>query len=71
VQFHPEVHHTPLGPQLIKNFLFKICGARGDWTPAHFIETTVAADPREGRQGARDLRALRRRGFVGGGGAGA
>ncbi len=42
VQFHPEVHHTPLGPQLIKNFLFKICGAAGDWTPAHFIETTVA-----------------------------
>jgi len=43
VQFHPEVHHTPLGPQLIKNFLFKICGARGEWTPARFIETTVAA----------------------------
>ena len=43
VQFHPEVHHTPLGPQLLKNFLFSICGARGDWTPAHFVETTVAA----------------------------
>ena len=43
VQFHPEVHHTPLGPQLIRNFLFKICAARGDWTPAHFIESTVAA----------------------------
>jgi len=43
VQFHPEVHHTPLGPQLLKNFVFSICGARGDWTPAHFIETTVAA----------------------------
>ncbi len=43
VQFHPEVHHTPLGPQIIKNFVFSICGARGDWTPAHFIETTVAA----------------------------
>jgi len=42
VQFHPEVHHTPLGPQLIKNFL-AICGARGDWTPAHFIETTVTS----------------------------
>jgi GMP synthase (glutamine-hydrolysing) len=41
VQFHPEVHHTPLGSELIKNFLFKICGAAGDWTPAHFIETTV------------------------------
>jgi GMP synthase (glutamine-hydrolysing) len=42
VQFHPEVHHTPLGPQIIKNFVFLICGARGDWTPAHFIESTVA-----------------------------
>ena len=42
VQFHPEVHHTPLGAELIKNFLFRICGAAGDWTPAHFIESTVA-----------------------------
>jgi GMP synthase (glutamine-hydrolysing) len=42
VQFHPEVHHTPMGPQLIKNFVFNICGAAGDWTPAHFIQTTVA-----------------------------
>jgi GMP synthase (glutamine-hydrolysing) len=41
VQFHPEVHHTPLGPQLLKNFVFAICGAAGDWTPAHFIESTV------------------------------
>ena len=43
VQFHPEVHHTPLGSQLLKNFVFNICGASGDWTPAHFIESTVAA----------------------------
>jgi GMP synthase (glutamine-hydrolysing) len=43
VQFHPEVHHTPLGSQLIKNFVFSICGAAGDWTPAHFIESTVSA----------------------------
>ncbi len=42
VQFHPEVHHTPLGPQLLRNFL-TLCGARGDWTPAHFIESTVAS----------------------------
>jgi GMP synthase (glutamine-hydrolysing) len=41
VQFHPEVHHTPLGPQVLRNFVFDICGARGDWTPAHFIESTV------------------------------
>src|SRR3974390_1082771 len=42
VQFHPEVHHTPLGPQLLKNFVFGICGAKGDWTPSHFMEKTVA-----------------------------
>ena len=41
VQFHPEVHHTPLGSQLLKNFVFGICGAQGDWTAAHFIESTV------------------------------
>jgi GMP synthase (glutamine-hydrolysing) len=37
------VHHTPLGPQIIKNFVFSICGAAGDWTPARFIESTVAS----------------------------
>ncbi|HEY0564143.1 MAG TPA: glutamine-hydrolyzing GMP synthase, partial [Terriglobales bacterium] len=42
VQFHPEVHHTPLGPQLLRNFIFEICGARGDWTPQKFIEETVS-----------------------------
>src|ERR1700739_1538567 len=41
VQFHPEVHHTPLGPQLLRNFVFDICGAAGDWTPAHFIGSHV------------------------------
>jgi len=43
VQFHPEVHHTPQGPQILRKFVFNICRARGDWTPAHFIETTIAA----------------------------
>jgi GMP synthase (glutamine-hydrolysing) len=43
VQFHPEVHHTPLGTQVLRNFLFNICGAQPDWTPAHFIQSTVAA----------------------------
>ncbi len=41
VQFHPEVVHTPLGSKLLKNFLFRICGCEGDWTPASFIEETV------------------------------
>ena len=43
VQFHPEVHHTKLGTALLRNFLFAICGAQPDWTPEHFIHSTVAA----------------------------
>ncbi|WP_041586860.1 glutamine-hydrolyzing GMP synthase [Terriglobus saanensis] len=41
VQFHPEVHHTPQGTELLHNFVFDICGAKADWTPEHFIQTTV------------------------------
>ena len=41
VQFHPEVAHTPRGAEILSNFLLKVCGCRGDWTPAHFIESTV------------------------------
>jgi GMP synthase (glutamine-hydrolysing) len=43
VQFHPEVHHTVNGAALLRNFVFDICEARGDWTPQQFIEETVAA----------------------------
>lgn len=42
IQFHPEVFHTTQGPQLLKNFLYDICGCTGDWTEESFIETTVA-----------------------------
>jgi GMP synthase (glutamine-hydrolysing) len=41
VQFHPEVAHTRLGMELLKNFVIDICGAKADWTPEHFIQTTV------------------------------
>lgn len=41
VQFHPEVFHTTDGTKLLDNFL-DICGAAKDWTPASFIESTVA-----------------------------
>jgi GMP synthase (glutamine-hydrolysing) len=43
VQFHPEVHHTRQGTALLRNFLFNICDAKADWTPAHFVQSTVAA----------------------------
>ena len=42
VQFHPEVHHTPLGSDILRNFALNICGAKPLWTPQHFIDTTVA-----------------------------
>jgi GMP synthase (glutamine-hydrolysing) len=41
VQFHPEVAHTPDGKKILSNFLFKVCGAKGDWTPADFIEQSI------------------------------
>lgn len=42
LQFHPEVTHSEEGSQLLKNFLFNICGASGDWTPSAFVDSTVA-----------------------------
>ena len=42
VQFHPEVHHTPLGKDILRNFALNICGAKPSWTPQHFIDATVA-----------------------------
>jgi GMP synthase (glutamine-hydrolysing) len=41
VQFHPEVHHTRNGTEILRNFVFKICGAKPTWTPQHFIDSTV------------------------------
>ena len=42
VQFHPEVFHTTEGAKILANFALNICHLKGDWTPASFIETTVA-----------------------------
>ena len=42
IQFHPEVVHTPCGTQVLRNFVLKICGERGDWTIANFVETKLA-----------------------------
>ncbi len=41
VQFHPEVAHTPEGPKIIKNFLFRICGCEPSWTMSSFVRRTT------------------------------
>lgn len=43
VQFHPEVAHTLIGPEILQNFLFTICGCSPSWTMESFVDTTVAA----------------------------
>ena len=42
VQFHPEVQHSVHGNDLLKNFVFNICGANSNWTMSNFIEDQVA-----------------------------
>ena len=41
VQFHPEVHHTQGGSQMIRNFLYEVCGASGSWTMADYKQTAI------------------------------
>jgi len=41
VQFHPEVTHTPHGGQIIRNFLYDICGCKGTWRVGNFVDTTI------------------------------
>jgi len=41
LQFHPEVHHTPRGEEIIRNFLFRICRCQPDWTMHSFVESSI------------------------------
>ncbi|MCX5798713.1 MAG: glutamine-hydrolyzing GMP synthase, partial [Proteobacteria bacterium] len=41
VQFHPEVHHTPKGKRILKNFLYKICRVKGLFSPKSFVELAI------------------------------
>ena len=42
VQFHPEVYHSQIGTELLRNFVVDICGGKQDWSAESFIDTTVA-----------------------------
>ena len=42
IQFHPEVYHSTEGKELLQNFVVGICGLKQDWTPASFVDETVA-----------------------------
>jgi GMP synthase (glutamine-hydrolysing) len=41
VQYHPEVNHTQHGTDMIRNFLYEVCKARGDWTMGDFMRTSI------------------------------
>ena len=42
VQFHPEVNHTEHGTDMIRNFLYEVCGAKGEWTMGDYCKTAIA-----------------------------
>ncbi len=41
VQFHPEVYHTPKGKEILHNFLYGICGCKGDWKMSSFVGDAI------------------------------
>lgn len=43
IQFHPEVHHSECGAEILRNFVIGICGCAGDWTAENFVESTIAS----------------------------
>ena len=43
LQFHPEVVHTPQGKAILENFLYRVCGCQGSWTPGNFVAEAVAS----------------------------
>ncbi len=42
IQFHPEVYHSEEGTELLRHFIIDICGCRAEWTPASYVESSVA-----------------------------
>ena len=57
VQFHPEVNHTAFGREMLRNFLYKVCSARGEWTMADYKRRSIL-ELRERVGGGRVLLAL-------------
>ena len=43
VQFHPEVNHTEYGREMLRNFLYGVCGAKGDWTMSDYKREAIQA----------------------------
>ncbi len=43
MQFHPEVNHTEFGREMLRNFLYKVCGCSGDWVMSNYAKETIAA----------------------------
>ncbi len=43
VQFHPEVNHTVRGKEMLRNFLYKVCGCKGDWVMSDFAKRSIEA----------------------------
>ncbi|RPI88175.1 MAG: glutamine-hydrolyzing GMP synthase [Chloroflexi bacterium] len=41
VQFHPEVRHTPIGPEVLRRFVVEVCGAKPEWTPESIITSSI------------------------------
>ena len=43
LQFHPEVAHTPEGKNILRNFVYGVCGCKGNWTMGHFVSESLVA----------------------------
>ena len=42
LQFHPEVAHTPEGKTILRNFVYRVCGCKGNWTMGNFVTESIA-----------------------------